>query len=205
VLAAAPAAARAADAGDPAGPLTHVVTNPDLTARLSTPTTRAPSSSTAHAGRCSRRTASSTARPSTRGWPSLRNAVGGAVSTTVDAGGNGLRVVQNDSYRAGQDAWRTDVTVTNSGGATRSVTVYRVGAATCRRRAAATAFADGVNGGGGCACPAEQLPADRVVDFVPISAARASQHDDRRTNLWSKVAAQGPLLRHLRRLPQRDR
>lgn len=207
LLTAAPAAAQTADAGAPAGPLTHVLTGTDLSCQArhagDSAYEFAPSGSpqadcgtllaaggvvygpnfAAHGG-----TNAVALGPVSAWTPVAQNAVTGGVSTTVDAAG-GLRVVQNDSYSAGQDAWRTDVTVTNSGAATRSVTLYRAGDCALQGTQLGYGFADAANGGGGCAAQPNNSPLDRVMDWVPIGGAASFLHA-RRDNLWTRVASQ---------------
>jgi len=47
------------------------------------------------------------------------------IVTVADAGTTGIRVTETDSYTVGQEAYRTDVALSNSGGAGQNVIVYR--------------------------------------------------------------------------------
>jgi hypothetical protein len=192
LLFAAPAAAQSADAGLPAGPLTHITVGNNLSCQAQQSGDSSPEFAP---GACGTMLATGGAvwGPMYTGFtPVTQNHVPGGVSTTVDAGTTGLRVVQNDSYNAGQDAWRTDITVTNSGPATRSVVLYRVGDCFLQSTGSGYGFLDAVNGGGGCAAQPNNTPADRVIAFTPISPAASFRHADRSV-LFANVAAMTPL------------
>src|SRR2546425_3678588 len=45
------------------------------------------------------------------------------VTTVVNVGGTGLQITQVDTYVAGQESYRTDITVQNTGGSTQSVSI----------------------------------------------------------------------------------
>src|SRR5918996_3464045 len=49
------------------------------------------------------------------------------VVTVVDAGTTGLRITQTDTYVTGQEAYRTDIAITNTSGAAQNVVLYRAG------------------------------------------------------------------------------
>ena len=192
LLCAAPAAAQAADAGLPAGPLTHVIVGPDLSCQAQQSGDSTPEFAP---GACGTMLATGGVvwGPTFNAFtPVTQNTVTGGVSTSVDAGTAGLRVVENDSYNAGQDAWRTDITVTNSGASMRSVVLYRIGDCYLQSSGDGYGFADSVHGGGGCAAQPNNTPADRVIDLVPISPGASFRHAQRST-VFGNVAAQTPL------------
>src|SRR5215210_2781656 len=50
-----------------------------------------------------------------------------SVTTVADAGTTGLRLTQVDSYVVGQESYRTDVTIQNTGAAASAGIIYRAG------------------------------------------------------------------------------
>jgi uncharacterized repeat protein (TIGR01451 family) len=49
------------------------------------------------------------------------------IVTVADVGTTGLRITETDSYVVGQETYRTDVQIANSGGQAQSLTLYRAG------------------------------------------------------------------------------
>lgn len=49
------------------------------------------------------------------------------ITTTVEAGDLGVRIEQTDSYRLGEESYRTDVRISNGGGAEQRAILYRAG------------------------------------------------------------------------------
>jgi hypothetical protein len=115
-----------------------------------------------------------------------------AVVTTAGLGGSGLQIAQRDSYLPGQDAWRTDVTVTNTTGATKSVVLYRAGR--CHLQGAVGTgygFAGSPDGSAGCSAQPGNNPLDRVQQWVPISPGSTWMQGSS-DEVWSQVAARAP-------------
>ena len=114
-----------------------------------------------------------------------------AVTTAADLPGSGLQITQRDTYVAGQDAWRTDVTVTNRAAATKSIVLYRAGA--CHLQGAGTGygFAGSPDGSVGCSAQPGNNPLDRVEQWVPISPG-ATWTQGSASEVWSQVAARTP-------------
>jgi hypothetical protein len=116
---------------------------------------------------------------------------GQAVVTSADLPGSGLQISQRDSYAPGQDAWQTDVTVTNTTGATKSIVLYRAG--DCHLQGAGTGygFAGSPDGSAGCSAQPGNNPLDRVEQWVPISAG-ATWMQASAPDVWSQIAARAP-------------
>jgi hypothetical protein len=210
VPAAASADVPAADAGDPAGPLNHVIVGNDLSCQAqhiadSAPEFAAPVLGTADCGTFlavdgglyapafgAHGSTNTGGLGSYTPWTSVsQDAVKGGVATVVTAGSTGLRVTQSDSYNAGQDAWRTDVSITNTGSATKSVTLYRAGDCNLQGTGSGYGFADSAHGGGGCAAQPNNSPADRVIDWVPLNHAASFVHT-RASALWTAIGTKSP-------------
>ena len=109
-----------------------------------------------------------------------------AVSTAAGLPGSGLEIVQRDSYLPGQDAWRTDVTVHNTGTATKSIVLYRAG--DCHLQGAGTGygFAGSPDGSAGCSAQPGNSPLDRVQQWVPISPGAAWMQGTAAA-VWSQI------------------
>ena len=115
-----------------------------------------------------------------------------AVATAADLPGSGLQIVQRDTYLPGQDAWRTDVTVHNTGSATRSIVLYRAGACSLQTPGGTRyGFAGSPDGSVGCSAQPGNSPLDRVEQWVPISPG-AGWLQARATDVWSHIASRAP-------------
>jgi len=90
------------------------------------------------------------------------------VTTVVDVGTTGLTITQVDSYVIGQESYRTDVTVANGGGTPVSAILYR--AMDCYLGGSDSGFGM-LNGTAvGCSANANNVPAGRIEQIVPLSA-----------------------------------
>jgi hypothetical protein len=112
------------------------------------------------------------------------------VVTVVTAGSTGLRVTQVDTYVVGQESFRTDIAVTNGGGAAQSVVLYR--AADCYLQNSDQGFGfTGPNGAVGCSANANNTPPGRIIEWVPITGG-ATFLEGTFTEVWSAVSARTP-------------
>jgi hypothetical protein len=114
-----------------------------------------------------------------------------AVVTTADLPGTGLQVSQRDSYLPGQDAWRTDVTVTNTSGALKSIVLYRAGHCHLQGPGTGYGFAGSPDGSVGCSAQPGNNPLDRVQQWVPISPG-ANWMQGSAAEVWTQVASHAP-------------
>lgn len=93
------------------------------------------------------------------------------VTTQVRAGATGVEVTQTDSYVAGDESYRTLVSIRNSGAVSRSVLVYRAG--DCYL--ANSDYGFGVGGGGAIACQEGVVrdgvlqPGSRIQQWTPLT------------------------------------
>ncbi len=116
------------------------------------------------------------------------------VVTVVDAGTTGLRVTQTDTYVAGQESYRTDVTVSNFAGAPIDAALYHAG--DCFLQNSDTGFGvfDSSTQGIFCAANPNNSPPGRVVGFSALSAG-AHHAEDRYSTVFGGItdsAAQFP-------------
>ena len=92
------------------------------------------------------------------------------VTTVVDAAGTGLRVSQLDSYITGQESYRTDTTLTNTGGAPVSGILYRAGDCYLQESDTGYGFLDAAASAPGCSLNANNSPPARIEQWYPITA-----------------------------------
>jgi len=110
------------------------------------------------------------------------------VVTTGTAGSVG--VSETDTYVSGQESYRTDITVTNNGGAAANIVLYRAG--DCFLQNSDSGFGmTGSNGAVGCAENANNTPAGRIEEWVPITSG-ANFLEDGFDEVWSAIAKQTP-------------
>ena len=113
------------------------------------------------------------------------------VTTVADAGGSGLRISEVDTYIAGQEAYRTEVTLENTGGATLTGVLYRAGDCYLQESDTGYGFADPGAGAAGCAINANNSPAGRIEQWYPATAG-ASYMEAGYSEVWSFIATQQP-------------
>ena len=106
------------------------------------------------------------------------------VVTVVDLGTSGLRLTETDSYIVGQESYRTDVQVSNTGGASRDVILYRAG--DCFLQNSDFGFG-AVNAGTGAVTCLEATnsttPGTRIEQFFPITPGRTTRPSTTRCGL----------------------
>jgi uncharacterized repeat protein (TIGR01451 family) len=112
------------------------------------------------------------------------------IVTVADVGTTGLRITQTDSYVVGQEAYRTDVQIANSGGKAQSVTLYRAG--DCYLGGSDSGF--GVVGSptGAVACVTSTTPGSRIEQWAPLTSGSHYLETYPRA-LWTAIAGQGDL------------
>ena len=202
LLAAAPAGAAGPyhDLGDTEGPLTHVAAGADLSCQAQhigdsafqfAPEGAAP-------GDCGTLVAvdGQVFGPDSRGhtpYSRISQVVLGedAVETTVDLPASGLQIVQRDSYLPGQDGYRTDVTVRNTGAVTKSIVLYRAGDCHLQGPGTGYGFSGSPDGSVGCSAQPGNAPLDRVIQWVPISGGHTWMQG-RASDVWARIASRAP-------------
>ena len=113
------------------------------------------------------------------------------VTTVADAGTTGLRITEVDSYIAGQEAYRTDVTIENRGGAPLSGVLYRAGDCYLQESDTGFGFVDTDARAAGCSINANNSPAGRIEQWFPITAG-ASYYEAGFGEVWSHIATRAP-------------
>jgi len=107
------------------------------------------------------------------------------ITTAVEATGTGLSVQQVDSYVAGTQSYRTDVTLTNSGGAAATGILYRAG--DCYLQESDVGF--GRVDGGAPACIVDPALGQRIEQWTPLTGG-SRFFEGGFDEMWSIVAAQ---------------
>jgi len=93
------------------------------------------------------------------------------VVTVADVGLTGLRIRQTDSYVVGDEAYRTEVTISNSGGSAVSGVLYRAGDCFLGGSDFGFGFTEvfGNRKAVGCSVNANNSPPGRIEEWVPIT------------------------------------
>ena len=145
-------------------------------------------------------TATSSLGTTTPWTPVSQTAVTGAgtgaspfkVTTVAAAGASGLRITQVDSYIAGQESYRTETTIQNTGGAAADGILYRGGDCYLQESDTGYGFLDAASGAVGCSINANNAPAGRIEQWYPITGANQYMEGSY-SEVWSAIAAHAPL------------
>lgn len=114
-----------------------------------------------------------------------------SITTVADAGSTGLRLTEIDTYINGQESYRTDVTIANSGGGAASGVIYRAGDCYLQDTDNGYGFAGSPNGAVGCAANPNNTPPGRIEQWVPVTGGNAFTEDGY-SDVWGKIGAQTP-------------
>ena len=113
------------------------------------------------------------------------------VTTTYGVGATGLRVTQVDSYVPGQEAFRTDVQIQNTGATAQAGVIYRAGDCYLQESDVGYGFVEASTNGPGCSINANNAPAGRIEQWVPLTAGSAYL-EDRFSAVWSAIGTHNP-------------
>ena len=113
------------------------------------------------------------------------------VVTVADVGSTGLRITETDTYVNGQEAYRTDVAIANSGGGPKSGVLYRAGDCYLQDTDSGFGFSGSPNGAVGCAANANNTPPGRIEQWVPITGGN-TWTEDGFSSVWSKISTFAP-------------
>jgi hypothetical protein len=109
------------------------------------------------------------------------------VTTVANVGSTGLQISEVDTYVAGQESYRTDVTVKNTGGAAQAVILYRAGDCFLQNTDRGFGFTEPSTKAVGCAANANNSPPNRIEEWVPITGGN-NFLEDSFGNVWSAIA-----------------
>lgn len=114
------------------------------------------------------------------------------IETVVDLIGTPLRIIQVDSYVVGEESYRTDVQLTNTGNAGASGILYRAG--DCFLQDSDSGFGSlDADGAVACVAPDETgtQPGERIEQWLPLTPG-SSAYEARYNEVWAKIGAQEP-------------
>jgi hypothetical protein len=111
--------------------------------------------------------------------------------TVADAAGSDLRITETDTYINGQESYRTDVAIANTGGAAKSGILYRAGDCYLQNTDSGFGFSGSPNGSVGCAANPNNTPPNRIEQWVPITGGN-SWTEDNFDSVWTKIGTHGP-------------
>ena len=131
--------------------------------------------------------------------PVSQSAVSGAgtaaspfkVTTVADAGASGVRITQVDSYITGQESYRTDTTVQNTGGAPAAGILYRAGDCYLQENDTGFGFVDAAAGAVGCSINANNSPPGRIEQWFPITGGNQFM-EGTYSEVWSHISTHTP-------------
>jgi hypothetical protein len=114
------------------------------------------------------------------------------VATKVNVGSTGLRITEVDSYVTGDEAYRTDVMLTNAGGGALSGQIYRAGDCFLQESDVGFGFVDQAQGAAGCSLNANNSPAARIEQWFPLTAGN-QYLESVFSDVWASIRSQQPL------------
>ena len=109
------------------------------------------------------------------------------IVTVVDLGATGLRLTQTDSYVIGQEVYRTDVAVANSGASARTALLYRAG--DCFLQDSDVGYGSANPATGAVACVTSLDSGARIQQWFPLSPG-SHYYEAGFGDVWSLVASQ---------------
>ena len=107
------------------------------------------------------------------------------ITTTVEAGAVGVRVEQTDSYRLGEESYRTDVRITNSGGSEQRAILYRAG--DCYLQDSDAGFGRVDRGAPACVISLEGDA--RIEQWLPLTSG-SRYFEGGYSEVWQRVSTQ---------------
>ncbi len=111
------------------------------------------------------------------------------IVTVADAGTTGIRVTETDSYTVGQEAYRTDVALSNSGGAGQNVIVYR--AADCYLQNSDSGYGRVDAATHAVACTTGTTPTSRIEQWFPLTPG-SHYYQAGYYEVWARIGSQLP-------------
>lgn len=111
------------------------------------------------------------------------------IVTVVAASGTGVRLTQTDTYVAGQDAYRTDIAVANTGSTAVTAVLYRAG--DCYLQDSDSGYGSVDTSTGAVGCTAGTSADSRIIQWFPISAG-SSHLEAGYSEVWAAIGSHEP-------------
>ena len=118
------------------------------------------------------------------------------IVTVVDLGTTGLRISETDSYVVGEETYRTDVEISNSGASDQSFLLYRAGDCFLQNSDFGFGRIDTFTGAVACRAGVDDgtgniVPGTRIEQWFPLTAG--SSHMEAGFNdVWARIGSQQP-------------
>ena len=113
--------------------------------------------------------------------------------TTIADAGNNLRLTETDSYVRGQESYRTDVEITNTGDAATSLVLYRGGDCYLGNSDFGYGLVDPSRGMVACAKQPNNEPPGRLMEWDPLTSGN-NFLEEFYADLWSSIGQKTDLL-----------
>ena len=115
------------------------------------------------------------------------------VVTVVDVGATGLHIQQTDKYVVGDEAYRTEIMITNSGGSPASGTLYRAGDSFLGGSDFGFGFTEvfGTRNAVGCSANPNNVPPGRIEEWIPITGGN-NFYQTFYNSLWTFIGTKAP-------------
>jgi hypothetical protein len=114
------------------------------------------------------------------------------VRTKVNVGSTGLEVSELDTYAAGDEAYRTNVTLTNRSGAPVAGTLYRAGDCYLQESDVGAGFVDQTQKAAGCSANANNSPPARIEQWYPITGGNQYLEGAFGGDVWFRIGSKQP-------------
>jgi hypothetical protein len=114
------------------------------------------------------------------------------VTTTVNAGTTGLEVSEVDTYVTGEEAYRTNVTLTNRGGGTLAGILYRAGDCYLQGSDIGFGFEDQTQKAVGCSANPNNSPPGRIEQWYPITTGNQYLEGGYSSDVWARIGSKQP-------------
>jgi len=111
------------------------------------------------------------------------------VTTVVDVGATGLRLTQTESYVIGQESYRTDLQLANSGDAPVDAILYR--AFDCYLGGSDSGYGLQSGGSVGCSENPNNTPPGRIEQLVPITPGN-NYYEAQYSEVWTAISTHLP-------------
>jgi hypothetical protein len=113
------------------------------------------------------------------------------VATAADLGTTGLRITEFDSYITGQESYRTDVAIKNTGSAQQAGILYRAGDCYLQNSDVGFGFVEAAAKAVGCSANPNNSPAGRIEEWYPITGGNNFTEDSFST-VWGQIGSKTP-------------